>query len=102
MVRKLHVPEIAAATEHESRQGEHGSAVKPVMYSSGAVNPGAGPDASHGPLPVHHGICLLAFGQAQRARRFRTVLPRQPVRRQLLALLRNARLPPVSAELSIH
>ncbi|XP_034386373.1 nicotinate phosphoribosyltransferase isoform X2 [Cyclopterus lumpus] len=72
------------------------------MRRYGAVSPGAGPPAAHGPLPVHHGVRVLAGRPAPGARRVRALLPGRPVRRRLLAVRRAARLPPVPALVSLH
>lgn len=98
-VGELQVPEVSA-----SALGEHGSAVQQqhVQRGYGAVYPGEGSPAAHRLVPVHHGVCVLAGRSPRRARRVRSLLQGQSVRRRLLAVRRGARLSAVPAQLSLR
>lgn len=70
------------------------------MRGYGAVYPGPGSPATDGPVPVHHGVRVLAVRTGPGARRVRALLQGQSVRRRLLAVRWTARLSAVPAQLS--
>ncbi|XP_037830024.1 nicotinate phosphoribosyltransferase isoform X2 [Kryptolebias marmoratus] len=65
-------------------------------------DPGAAPRAAHRPVPVHHGVRVLAGRPEPGARRVRALLQGQSVRRRLLAVRGSAGLPAVPGQLPLH